>query len=502
MALPNNANEVNGASTRLVIRHAISYLPASVLPSLLSLCAVYVFTRSFSLEKYGVYSLVLSITTPATVILTEWIAQPTNRYFAEYEAAERSLDLVCVVEQAFIRMFIVTTVLSAILLAVDLRVEYLGLYALAGAYVLVVSRVFIAIGQPFLTAAMRPKLYTRVTVLSSATSVALSLGLVALFGSHVACILWGGALSNLVVVPLISRWTGLRFAVLPVQLTGLKREMMLKLRGYGLPLVVWFVSAALLYSEDRYILAIFRGTAEVALYSVNYNFLAIASGILIVPVTTALGPVLYSRWSMKDVAAAQRTLSAMTEVFGFIAAFLFGGVVASGDAWTHVLFGRAFWTGLPLLIPILGGRLLWGVSMLGQKGFELDGKTRNMAAAAAAAAVVNVMLNLVLVPRFGVIGSAYSTLVGYGTYFFLVMRGSRTGLRWVPGIPRLLAYMSLATLLGWISSLLSAFALGTLATGAAELGLYLLLFAPVAIHFYRRRWVFLSSGSFLGVDPT
>ena len=57
---------------------------------------------------------------------------------------------------------------------------------------------------------------------------------------------------------------------------------------------------------------------------------------------------------------------------------------------------------------------------------QIKGKTVGMAFASMAAAVTNYVLNLLLIPRFGYIAAAYTTLVGYllllGLHMWIVYR--------------------------------------------------------------------------------
>ena len=44
-------------------------------------------------------------------------------------------------------------------------------------------------------------------------------------------------------------------------------------------------------------------------------------------------------------------------------------------------------------------------------------------------AVVNVLLNMVLIPKYGILGAAYSSIIGFGIIFFLKFFSSKKNVK-------------------------------------------------------------------------
>jgi PST family polysaccharide transporter len=93
--------------------------------------------------------------------------------------------------------------------------------------------------------------------------------------------------------------------------------------------------------------------------------------------------------------------------------------IAAGPL-TRLLYGPAYaaaagvlriliWSGVPVSI---GGA--WTTWML------LENRTKTMFYFQVFGAAVNVILNLVLIPRLGIVGSAYATLISYGAWIFIL----------------------------------------------------------------------------------
>jgi O-antigen/teichoic acid export membrane protein len=72
-----------------------------------------------------------------------------------------------------------------------------------------------------------------------------------------------------------------------------------------------------------------------------------------------------------------------------------------------------FWEGAPVVPVIVGAYLLHGVFLLTSIGVGIEKRTRYYPVITGTAAVSNVVLNLVLVPPFGMMGAAWATLLSY-----------------------------------------------------------------------------------------
>ncbi len=435
------------SAARRITAHAFTYLPATLLPGILAVGAVYFFTRAFTTQEYGVYALILAVTTPLTILVTEWAAQPIGRFYSEYVHRGLLVPFLTSVEQIYIRIVGVVTLLSLIFFVINLQIHALSLLSLVGVYVSLVTQCFSAIALPVLMASLRPALYRRAVVGASTISTVSSILLVYLTGAHIACLLWGPAVANLLLLPWIARQTGVQLVRRPRRLQPGELEVLRRLFRYGLPMTVWFFSASLLYSEDRYMIGVFRGPSEVAVYGVNFNLVAMASGLLNGPVALATGPVLYQQWSAGRMAESSRTLSIMTEIYGILAALMIGGTMVIGPDLVHVLFDRSYWAGAMVLVPVMIGRLFWGASLIGHKTLELTERTLTMSASALVAASLNLILNLLLVPRFGFVGSSFATLVSYGAYSVIIWFQSRRELQWSVRAPRIAVYLGVSVVL-------------------------------------------------------
>lgn len=407
------------------LRHA----PVTLFLSALTVAAAAIYTRLFLPAQYGTYSLVLAVTAPLITVLTEWAAQPIGRFYAEYTRRDGGHSLSTVVSNLCgVFLFIVPPIGAALWLLLRL----LGLHPAPDIYfgglLVVALQSSLSVTTPIFTASLRAHLLRRASVGASTGAVFIGLTLLWMFGQHIALLLWGHALALALVVPLALRWAGLR-PRLP-RLGPAELAIIRRLWQYGWPMAAWFFSASVLDLQDRYVIQHFRGPAEVGLYAVSYSLAAGIGGLLNIPVSVASGPILFQHWAAGQVTEARQLLRRMTSLYLLFGFGVLGLVHLLGPALFAILLGTRFHAGVAVLTPVLLGRLLWGLSVLGQKSLELAERTRLLLLNAVLAAVLNLVLNLLLVPRWGYIAAAYTTTLSFAAYAGLTWWQARRVLPW------------------------------------------------------------------------
>jgi O-antigen/teichoic acid export membrane protein len=95
----------------------------------------------------------------------------------------------------------------------------------------------------------------------------------------------------------------------------------------------------------------------------------------------------------------------MTFLSGPIVHLLYGSMYDASSSALSVLI----WSGVPMSIGCA-----WSNWML------LENRTKTMFTFQVIAAVINLIMNLILIPRFGILGSAYATLVAYWSWLVLL----------------------------------------------------------------------------------
>ncbi|MDE5563515.1 MAG: polysaccharide biosynthesis C-terminal domain-containing protein, partial [Oscillospiraceae bacterium] len=189
----------------------------------------------------------------------------------------------------------------------------------------------------------------------------------------------------------------------------------------ALPYVPHLLSMIVLHSMDKIMIIRLCGEEENALYSLAYNC-GMMTALLQSPMDEAFSP-----WLAKRLALGERqTVRQMSlPYFGVLAYGALGVMLVSPEVlW--VLGGMQYAEARYVIPPITLGFVCQFAYMMLVNVEQYRKKTVGMALASVSAAVLNCVLNLLFIPRFGYIAAAYTTLAGYlwlyTVHLFLVKR--------------------------------------------------------------------------------
>ncbi|MBV9253813.1 MAG: oligosaccharide flippase family protein [Actinobacteria bacterium] len=177
---------------------------------------------------------------------------------------------------------------------------------------------------------------------------------------------------------------------------------------FGFSAVSWLASLAStgLIWADTIILGVYRSSAEVGVYQVATRLVMLAAFVM-VPVNAAFAPRIADLHRRARTDNLRRTYAAAT---GWILRLSLPGTIAC-IALRHQLlelFGRRFVAGATVTLVLALGKLV--DSATGPCGLMLNMSGRPVLSLVdnVGALVINVVLNLMLIPHFGITGSAYA----------------------------------------------------------------------------------------------
>jgi O-antigen/teichoic acid export membrane protein len=179
--------------------------------------------------------------------------------------------------------------------------------------------------------------------------------------------------------------------------------------NYSIPLIPYMLSLTLLSQLDRIMIDRLFDKEATGLYSVGYNL-----GILLVMVAgallNALNPRFFSAMDDKRYDEVIRDASAIFIVCTFCAFLLvlFGPVISS------FFIPEKYSSGLALIPLVALGGLVSVVFQVWGRVIGYFKKTYLLSIIAVAATVIKILLNILLLPEFGIFWGAVTTVVAYG----------------------------------------------------------------------------------------
>lgn len=385
------------------------YLPANIVQGVVGFLAIIIFTRVLSADDFGRYALAFSVLTLAHVAVFSWLEAAMARFWA---SARPGADLA----GHFASLYRSAGLLTLAFVPVVLLVLWLWpahpllKFALAAGLMGCPVRCFVKLAQERYRAAGEVAKAANLDMAVSIGGLTIGVGF-ALAGAGGAAPLLGLGLAPLMALPFI----------LPGELkqargARLERERVRTYAVYGYPIAASLALTVVLASTDRFLLAYYLDEAAVGAYHASYSIANRTLDVLFLWLGSAGQPALVmalERGGLERLKAAAREQASTFLLIGLPAA---AGVALVSRPLAEVLIGPELRAAATSVTPWIAlSALLFGLTAyyFGQ-AFTLGRKTKRLLLAMAIPALLNIALNFVLVPRFGLVGAAWATAASFG----------------------------------------------------------------------------------------
>jgi len=198
---------------------------------------------------------------------------------------------------------------------------------------------------------------------------------------------------------------------------------------YGLPLSLAASGGFFVAYGDRYVIRALLDSSAVAIYSVPYDLLQQIETALTTPIRMAVVPLVFAMLANDGPEEAATFLSQVLRgVLALMMPIIFGIAFLGRDVIV-LLASQKYADASPLLPVLATGILLGSVNFLLSIGLMFQRRTTVIAYLTIGAGLFNILLNVLLIPAHGVMGSAWATLITYLIYPFVSYRLSSRFMR-------------------------------------------------------------------------
>lgn len=220
----------------------------------------------------------------------------------------------------------------------------------------------------------------------------------------------GAVLTNCAITIFMTVWLGVRIhRIAPLRFrvnTGLAREMI----GFGGKSYVQTLAATQHQRLDQYLIGYYLSPGEVGLYAVAVNMTS-----LLTRVWESTGTVLFPRLAGADDRTAHAATAQVARHTVFLALAGAAALLIAGPIAVPLLFGHKFAGAVAPMLWLLPGLVMMALYQILTRNFTSRGKQEINIVAAVLALGLNVGLNVVLIPRWGIVGAAIAHDVSYST---------------------------------------------------------------------------------------
>ena len=409
------------------VKDLLKYLPAQIAPALVGLIAIPIVTRLFPPADYGNYVLVIATVSVLTTIVG-WLSMSIIRFYPACERDGRLPELYgTVIKWLLISVIALAAIFSGVIFAARAKLgNQLYYLMLIGTLVFVLSATFETL-QQFLRARRQVAWYSSFSIWQSVARLGIGIALVVTFSFGIDGLLWGAVLSSAIAIPLL--WKSAIGKKIPWEKDS-SVELAKEMAKYGFPLVVGNLAAWILSLSDRYILEFFRGAHEVGIYSASYAISEKSILLLSSLFMLASGPIGMNIWEKEGEKKSQEFVSKLTRYYLLICLPAVVGLSVLARPVIDVLTAPEYYQGFRIVPLVALGGFFLGLQQRFQAGLAFHKRTNLIMIGIIASGLLNLGLNFLLVPRYGYMAAAVTTVISYAFLLVAMIIVSRRYFVW------------------------------------------------------------------------
>lgn len=430
-----------------LFKDSVIYTLPSLISRGMSFFLIPLYTRVLTTADYGSFDLFLIFVNIINLTIALEVSQGLARYFT---SEDNTNSKVLYASSAFWFTFAVYTVFSVSLLIVHKELSFIvmGQLNVESAFVLGIlyiwsNGLFYLIQNQFRWE-LRSKEYAVISVIMSVATA---------FVSVLAAYFLGYGLEGLLFGLLIGNLIGGIFGLWLLRNTFRFRFSLIKLKEmliFSIPLVFSGVAVWLSLYIDRIMIKHLMTISDVGLYGLGYRVSSIA-GLAMVGFQGALTPLIYKHYHEKTTPPQ---LARIFRYFVTLILLIFILISFFAENILHLIVTEEFYYSYSVIIFLVPAIILSNMYIFAP-GMAIAKKTSYFVIVNIIGAILNIVLNYVLIPISGIQGAAVATLISYFIVFTIYMVLSQK-IYYVPhDFKPIIASTLLVSLLAWFIPLIN-----------------------------------------------
>lgn len=359
------------------------------------------YTALLSTAQYGTAELITSTANLLIPVACVGISNGIFRFAAERETDQRA------VFSSSVTLLGIGTVVFGILSPLLSLIGYFDGYVWLIIFY-VISANLQAVCAQYVRAIDRTRLFAVQGILNTLLTILFNIFFLVVFDmgvtGYVLSVVIGNLLTTVFLVIAARLWNV--FSV-----GSIDRRMMKDLLKFSLPLIPTSVCWLITDLSDRYMVTYYCGSAVNGIYSAAYK---------IPTVVNLLSGIFLQAWQFSAVAQSSdedSCKSFYTEVFrGFLSLIMIGaaGLILFSRFLTGLLLNNAYFEAWRYMPTLLCAAAIEAVVAFLASVYMVRKKSMHSFFTAMIGTLLNILFNLLLIPRIGALGAAIATLLGYG----------------------------------------------------------------------------------------
>src|SRR5688500_3812717 len=395
-------------------KHTLVYTAGIILGKVASFVMLPVYTRYLTPADYGVLELLGMTIDVIGMITGVGIVAGVFKFYSDESDRREKNAVISTAAISVIALAMVTSLLgiafarqlSTLIFDTEANAVYLRLY-----FVVYLLQNFEYLPFLLIRAENRSVLFVVVNAGKLIAMLSLNILFVVYYRMGIAGVLTSNIIATSAVAigltAYMVRRVGIRFS----------NQKFVTMARFGSSIVLWSLSSFVLVFSDRFFLNYYTDTATVGIYSLAYKFAFLMSVLAYTPFETIWTSERFEIAKQPDaVAIYARVFLYMNVVLGAVGLVI---CLFIRDV-LYVMSDPAFLPAYKLVPLLVAAQIIFVWAAHWNTGIYISGKTQVLASGAVVLVVTTLLINLLLIPRYGAYGAAWATIAAYAVRFFWI----------------------------------------------------------------------------------
>jgi O-antigen/teichoic acid export membrane protein len=400
-------------------KEGFTYLIASAIQNFFPFLLLPFLINILSADEYGVYSLILTLTTLLSIFFSFGISSALGRYFYEYKdnnylekLINTSLNFSLLIGLIFIIIiFLFSSKISTLIFGSENFINEL-IFCSVASFLFIILNLFTTIFR----FNFKSKKYFYVCVVSSLLNFIITLILLN-HGFKILAPIFGLLFSSVLGLFISFLIIESKFGFM------INPSVLKKLVLFGFPTAINGLLFYLLDWSDKFIVNDLIGTDNTGIYSFGYKIGAILNVCLIIPVQLIWGPYRIKNAKSKELSRITSKVINYYIVSGLVLILFF--TLLGDSILKYVFTNKEFIFSYDIFPIIMVALLIYGLQGFVDFGIYYAKKLHFYVIVGVLGLIINWSLNYYFIPKLGLIGAAYATFFTYvftSGFFYLVSK--------------------------------------------------------------------------------
>ncbi len=420
-----NVNDIK----RKMARDTLLYLPAKIIEGAVGMITISLYTSFFKPEVYGDYTLITTGMNIANILMMGWLIQSVFRFVNSFNSPKKLkvFYATAFTPWLFINAFVLAIgAVSSIIAAGISGSKTVELIAFTSLMFFTYSTTQILFSM--LAAVRRIKLNLVLSIFSVSAKLGITTLFVSfnLFGRDVVTAILSNVLVDLFVITVISsRLKLLSFLTFKM----FSKKIFYKFLKYSLPLIGVNITMGILNVSDRFVIKPILGSAEVGIYSANYQIASAVFSMIQLAIMRGVYPMIIKTWKQNERSHTEDLMGQAVRYYLLVSLPAVVGLSILSGPVARILSPK-YYEGRYIIILVSVGLFFWGLTDYSNKAWELTSNTKPVLRNSLMCAIFNISFNIAFVPVFGYFAAGVSTALCYMLYLAISLKGSSKILKW------------------------------------------------------------------------